>query len=153
MALQRVSPHSSPWKSTAMLHGANLQDVRVSDPDFATPRIPEHKTKTRNNSTKCPTPSALSTPRAKNLAGECRPGHSKTRKLTVTSDFAPAAAVIVPASAKILYISGVVGDSADGTFGDFRTQVFLMFEVSFDWGTGTDYAENRKHSSQCQPWL
>jgi hypothetical protein len=45
------------------------------------------------------------------------------------SDFAPAAAVILPANAKTLYISGVVGDSADGSFGDFRTQVFLIFEV------------------------
>ncbi|GFZ44288.1 hypothetical protein JCM24511_02010 [Saitozyma sp. JCM 24511] len=43
-------------------------------------------------------------------------------------DFAPATAVIVPNSARTVYISGIVGDNEDGSFGDFRTQCFLVFE-------------------------
>lgn len=43
-------------------------------------------------------------------------------------DFAPATAVIVPNSARTIYISGIVGDNEDGSFGDFRTQCFLVFE-------------------------
>ncbi|KAL0255295.1 hypothetical protein I308_100092 [Cryptococcus tetragattii IND107] len=57
------------------------------------------------------------------------PFHAVDTKGKVLGDnFAPAAAVILPANAKTLYISGVVGENEDGSFGDFRTQVFLIFD-------------------------